>query len=901
MQTIIQSVFTKCHWLITLWCIIFSTHALATTPIKFHELQAQVRVFRSSAGVPHIYAHNEHDAYFMMGYVEARDRFFQMDCARRYYEGKSAELFGEKSLEIDRQIRRTGLPYYAAQSLKVLTQDTRGLLQAYSDGVNKYLKNNKLPDSYKILHLTQKNIPEWTIQDSLAIARGVNANVSSLALVGSNTQQVLNLDDVSRTESFLKYIQAGKEQGFKGEALWLQDINRSAPNGMAITVQNFFNTPVSRRAQSKNISSIEGKIWNDQINLQNPVKDDGSNIFVIDGKHSTTGYPILANDSHYPLHSPPLWYLIDITVDQSKNPIDAQLSVLIPGSFIYKSGNNREIAWGSTTSRVDISDVYIEHLKLDPQGIPTHVLFMDKSLRLLQIKQIYYFNTFTGNTLEVAKRHPLQDDTFLIAHLNNGPLLYINGDKGYGVQSTIFGNIQPRDFEGYLSLPKAKNLQDFKRDISLLDISYYNFGYADRKGNIAFFESGEIPLRRDLENGKILDLPPFFIRDSRFGEQNTWIPLKKIPNTQSLPYQIIPFAEMPHTINPKQGFFVNSNNDSVGLTLQNAPMQNHFRSNSGIYFIAFKFATGERAQQITDLIQEQLSRQRKISLSDVKKIQTNNQSYLAKRFIPYILTAFDHAKLNHAQQADMLEAINRLRHWDFTTPTGLKMGYNSGPNNIEDSIASTIFYVWQGRFFANTIEKTLLAHGLSAENYQIYTGSSLNLLDTFKISHGIGASGLNFFVVKGISDPDAARDYLILKSLREALDLLKSKSFAAAFSMSLHQNDYRWGRLHRITFTNPLNLNIPTLGGFNNLSPELPGIPRDGGIETINAASFNGLARSPADFVFASGASLRHIIAMQSDQPLSLTSLPGGEGEEPNSSYFSNLLPAWLIGEYFDE
>lgn len=192
----------------------------------------------------------------------------------------------------------------------------------------------------------------------------------------------------------------------------------------------------------------------------------------------------------------------------------------------------------------------------------------------------------------------------------------------------------------------------------------------------------------------------------------------------------------------------------------------------------------------------------------------------------------------------------------------------------------------------------LLDNDLPKENYQVYTAAILNLLDTFKAHHGIGASGLNFFKVSGIRNADSARDYLILKSLQEALDLLKSHSFASAFSMSPNQNDYRWGKLHRVIFTNSLDTNIPPFGGFNNLTPELPGISRDGGIETINASNFNGLARSPADFVFYSGASLRHIIEMNPNHIISFVSLPGGENEEVDNPYFANMLGDWLSGQY---
>ncbi len=903
--------------MLILFFTISQSWAFVAHPSKFNGLQSETRISRDQAGIPHVYAHNDHDAYFMMGYIEAMDRFFQMDCARHYYEGKLSELLGEKYLDSDRQIRKSGLPFYASQSQHALSLKTISLLQAYSDGVNSYLKNNPLPTSYKIIHLTKKSVSKWEIKDSLAITRGINANVTGIAITpGSKSKQVVSFDSISQSESFLKYVEAGEKGNFDGKALWYDDIYRSAPNETAMTIPDFFKY---KNLTNKNVTNTyfpENLTATHRENNLDKLDDNGSNIVVIDGKHTTTGYPILANDSHLPLRSPPLWYLIDVSIDDPGNLMDAHLAILMPGSFIYKSGHNQEIAWGSTTSHVDVSDVYLEHLKLNKNNIPTHTLFLGKSVPLKQIKQKYYYNTFGGNTFKIADRNPIKDDTFLISYRNNGPLFSISGDKGYGIQSTLLGNINARDIEGFFALPRVKNLNDFKEAIHRLDISYYNFGYIDNKGNIAFFESGEIPLRKDLETGKLADVPPYFIRNSAYGYENSWIPLKHIPPTQSLPYKIIPFDEMPHVINPKQGYFVNSNNDPIGLTLNNDPINNQFRSNKGIYYLGFKAAPGERAEQITRLIQKKLSQNKKISLGDVKSIQNNNQSILAERFVPFILNAFKQAQSENAptilkkysKDSDIVEAINKLRQWNYSTPTGLKEEYDSVKNfnnpqepkpvDINNSVSTTLFYAWQGRFLINTVEHTLLKNNLPVESYPIYTAAMLHLLDTFNLTHGVGESGLNFFDTDAVLDPLVARDYLILKSLREALDLLKSHSFADAFAFSSNQNDYCWGKLHRVIFNNPLDRNIPPLGSFNNFTPKLPGIPREGGIETINAASFNGLARRPSDFVFTSGASLRYIVEMKPAAITSLINIPGGESEEPDNPYFADMLGDWLTGSY---
>lgn len=885
-----------------------STTAFASHAFKFNELQSEIKVQRAKSGVPHIYAHSEHDAYYMMGYLEAKDRFFQMDCARRYYQGRLGEIVGEKALVSDRAIRQIGFPYYTSQSVKTLSKRSYDLLYAFSRGINEYLNNHPLPMQYKQLHLTKKMIPNWTIVDSLAITRGITSNVILALAPGFYKKQVVNFQDLLRTESYLKYIAAGKKHRFNGKSLWYNDIYRAAPNEPAVTVPNFFDkTNKNKHYSKKNV--IPENLINQTVSVATkPVLENGSNLFIVAGKYTKSGYPIMANDSHLPLFSPPLWYLINITVDDPKTPIDAHLSVLMPGGFVYKSGFNQHIAWGSTTSHVDVSDLFTEKLALNKKGTPTKILYQGKYDPLKIIKQNYYYNAFNGRRLKKAKHHPLIDDTYLIPFLNQGPLYSIAGQQGYGVLSTVLINIDARDINGYLAIPRARTLADFKKAIQQLDISYYNFGYIDVKGNIAFIQSGEFPIRQDLSTSHLTDVPPFFVRNGQLGESNRWIPLKRNLKSQSLPYKIIPFDSNPHIINPEQGVIVNANNDTVGATLDNHPLGHKLSSVPGIYYLGYKAVPGERAALITKLLQEKIRNHQKITIGDMKSIQLNNQSLLAKQFVPYILAAYKKATTKKASAAlkelgkdkKLKQAIGYLQRWNDSTPTGIKSGHNSSnENSINYSIAATLYYVWQGRFIKNTIEKTLLSNGLPAVNYDIGTGAILHLLRTFGKTHGVGASRLNFFNVKNIKNPSEAKDFLILKSMQEALKLLKSDAFSQAFDLSSNLHDYRWGKLHRIVFKNVIGNNIPTLGGYKNLTPKLPGLSRDGGIQTINSANFNGAAEKTSDFIFPAGASLRQIVSMQNNKIHALYCLAGGESENPNSPYFASMLQNWLSGKYF--
>ncbi|MDH3673580.1 MAG: penicillin acylase family protein, partial [Gammaproteobacteria bacterium] len=180
-----------------------------------------------------------------------------------------------------------------------------------------------------------------------------------------------------------------------------------------------------------------------------------------------------------------------------------------------------------------------------------------------------------------------------------------------------------------------------------------------------------------------------------------------------------------------------------------------------------------------------------------------------------------------------------------------------------------------------------------------------NLFDSYDTQLGFGASGLNFFNVPGVDDPFTRRDILLLKSVQDALDLLAGSQFEEAFGGSTDQNDYRWGRLHRIVLDHPLGgpFNTPPAGGaFPASFPDLPGLAVDGGFGVVDASSHSARADSSNDFMFGSGPSRRYI-GESSGLGRGIrgkTVLPGGESGVLGSPLYANILGRWLTNDYYD-
>lgn len=109
--------------------------------VELGGLKDSVQVYFDDRMVPHIFASNDEDAYFVQGYLHARDRLWQMEFQTHFAAGRLSEIVGEKALAVDRTNRRLGMVYAAEKSLEEMEKDTLTFLamNAYTAGVNSYI------------------------------------------------------------------------------------------------------------------------------------------------------------------------------------------------------------------------------------------------------------------------------------------------------------------------------------------------------------------------------------------------------------------------------------------------------------------------------------------------------------------------------------------------------------------------------------------------------------------------------------------------------------------------------------------------------------------------------------------------------------------------------------------
>lgn len=928
------------------------------TVMPIEGLDHMARASFDDFDVPSIFAETDHDGLFLQGYLHARDRFFQMDVQRRAFSGTLAELFGSAVVPQDVQLRTLGLRRAAEASLAVAEPEALLWLTAYSEGVNAWLADTSqpLPFEYGALETDRDGIPAWTPLDSLTVAKGLAFNLA------------FDLEDIDRTIAFLTY---NTVFGFQGIPLFFTDLYRAAPFDPTISIPQTAATgpapgPGAPGAQAgpgdgnqhfgashgagagsgldegdeeltidaKTLSMLTAyreKIAGIPIleqALETSEEMRGSNWFLTDGDLSDTGNSLIAHDPHLGLDQPATFVQNHLNIRCSVNAAGTSFPG-VPGVVL---GCNDDLCWGATVNPMDVTDVYQEVLIAQPvpglpPGTPTHTFFRGNLEPMLIIPQQFFVNiigdSVLNNTVDAGVPPDQGGVTFIVPRRNFGAIVQVDASdpqnlSGFSVAYT--GNGATHEVEAFRRINKAKSIDQFRDAIQYFDVGSQNFGVVDTLGNIAYFTSAELPIREDLQlqGGPDGLQGPFLIRDGSGTLLHEWLPVANPQPNQSLPTEILPFDEMPQTVNPDQGYVLNANNDPIGTTLDNFAF-NQFRVGGGALYLSAGYAAGFRIGRIQQLYDDAIANDGKVSLAEMQEIQANNQLLDAEVFLPYLETAWTAANdagaapevAAFATDPRLVEAMGRLSTWDFSTPTGIMEGFDPGDDpfapaapdqaEIDASVAATIYSTWRGQFVQRVIDGVLnpIGIGSTAPGSSQAMAAVRNLLDNYAVGQGFGASGIDFFNVPGVADRDDSRDIIILGALSSALDLLASNDFAAAFGNSTDQEDYRWGKLHRIVFDSFIGppFSIPTAGGFPDLGPGLPGISRAGGLGAVDASAHSARADGVNEFMFGSGPARRLLAEMTHDGPIMQEVIPGGQSGNFLSPHQTDQLRLWLVND----
>ncbi|AXX97900.1 penicillin acylase family protein [Profundibacter amoris] len=301
-------------------------------------ISGKVEIVRDNADVPHIFAENDRDAFYALGFAHAQDRLWQMTMLRRTAQGRLSEQFGRRTLEIDKLMRRLDIYNLAVRSVQAQDAKTLAALQAYSAGVNAWLTEiNKeaLGRGAPEFFLFSNEIAPWQPADSVAILK-----LMALQMSGHLEQEVI------RAQASL-ILSPNR----------VLDILPDAPGTTTIAAlpkyASLFPT-VPRYATN-------GPTPLDPLSPFKPRAFAGaSNAWAAAPSRSAAGGTLLANDPHYGFSAPSIWYLARLELAQG-----GIIGGTIPGIPAIMTGRSDYLGWGITTAYVDDQDVYIEKLNPD--------------------------------------------------------------------------------------------------------------------------------------------------------------------------------------------------------------------------------------------------------------------------------------------------------------------------------------------------------------------------------------------------------------------------------------------------------------------------------------------------------------------------------------------------------
>lgn len=428
------------------------------------KLTESVQVKFDTSLVPHIFANNEYDLYFVQGFVTASERLWQMELQARKAEGRLSEIFGASTLQQDIYFRRLQLQTAAQQSLELMSSDcnVKTMLAAYADGVNAYisqLRDATLPVEYKLFdHKPGKWLPVHSVLIMKLMAETLAGGSDDLEM-----SQVLQhfgkaaTDDLYPDHPYKEdpVIPSGTPWNFIPKTLLQKDLGAIAPVN----------------AEPQHAPRNEGI---------------GSNNWAVSGKKSRTGFPMLANDPHLRLTLPSIWYQVQLSA-----PGQNVYGVSMPGIPAIVIGFNNNIAWGVTNVYADVMDWY----KLN---------FKDETCR-----EYAYGNRWlpTREKTEIIKVRGggAIEETVLLTHY--GPVMKDRTQQDNKSHYALkwIAHEPSQEIASFYYINHANNFVAFRHALTYFTSPAQNFVYADKDQHIAMVAAGKFPLKQHAQGKYVLD------------------------------------------------------------------------------------------------------------------------------------------------------------------------------------------------------------------------------------------------------------------------------------------------------------------------------------------------------------------------------------------------------------
>lgn len=533
--------------------------------LRLAGLRERVTIRRDERGIPYIEAANLSDLCFAQGYVTAADRLWQMDLVRRSMRGEAAEILGNAVLAQDKMFRTYGFAQVAEAEVAGASKEAREQLESYARGVNAYIESldqKSLPPEFQILQYRPR---PWTPADSMLVVKLFFEFLSDTWQTDIMRAALMNLPADKRAAllaetSPLDVLVVGRDTAKPGARL-------SSPGSIKTDIETL--RELNRmRAEVKLVAERLGVL---ELNRE------ASNNWVVSGKRTATGKPLLANDPHLLASAPSIWHMVHLSAPGLR--VAGVTSPGLPGVVI---GHNERIAWGFTNVGPDVADVYLE--KFDAQNPRRYMTPAGWREATVRREEIRVRKSFTSAET--------QTEVLEVTVTRHGPVVFEREGKRYALKWTA---LDPRlsAAEGFFALNTARNWTEFQAALSRYTAPMQNMVYADVDGHIGYTAAGRVPLRKSGDGSLPYD---------GSGDAGEWT-------------GYIPFEKLPRLFDPPSGIIVTANQRIVGTDYP--------------YFLTHEWAAPYRARRILELLEAKP----KLTIDDFRAIQADAFSIPGSIFV----------------------------------------------------------------------------------------------------------------------------------------------------------------------------------------------------------------------------------------------------------------------------